>query len=195
MDNGKKAPIVELTPDLSKIVEAILLILKVGAERGKTVTQYEIVKTLFLADRRHLNEYGRPITFDNYKAMKHGPVPSFAYNLLKGDRFELSQLGFDLPWSATPLPGTRAKSYTATTAPDNDALAPSETEAITDSFTVVSTLGFSQVRRLTHEDAAYLDAWEGDETTSYPMALALLFDDPNPALAEDLQYLSQFGSN
>lgn len=195
MTSGLKAPIVDLTPDLGKIVEAILLILEAASNRGKTLTQYEIVKTLFFADRHHLNEYGRPITFDNYKAMKHGPVPNFAYNLLRGDSYELSQLDFDLPWIATPIPGKKAKNYTATHAPDADALSPSEIEAIEDSLTVVLTLGFGQVKRLTHEDAAYVEAWGGDETTSYPMSLALLFDEPNFDLAEDLQYLSQFGSN
>lgn len=195
MNSGTTAPIVTLKPDLNKIVEAILLVLKAAADRGVAATQYQIVKAIFLADRHHLNEYGRPITFDNYKAMKHGPVPDLVYNLLRGDRYVLSTLDFELPWEAKAVPGSRAKTFRATHAPNEDALSPSEVEALTDAFTVVATLGFEQTRRLTHEDPAYIAAWGGDETTSYPMDLALLFDEPNRDLAEDLQYISQFGAN
>ena len=56
------------------------------------ITQYDIVKSLFLADKAHLNRYGRPITFDNYFAMKDGPVPNLAYNLLKRDNYSLRRL-------------------------------------------------------------------------------------------------------
>lgn len=196
MANGNKAPVVELTPDLNKIVETILLILKNAAARGKSVTQYDIVKTIFLADRQHLNEYGRPITFDNYVAMKDGPVPSKAYDIVKGGSWAERIVGSQLPWTTTPVPGTaRAKNFTATMAPAEDVFSPSEVEAIENSLTVVLTLGFTQVRRLTHEDPSYVDAWGGDETTSYPMSLGLLFDEPNFELAEDLQYVSQFGSH
>ncbi|WP_461381806.1 Panacea domain-containing protein [Devosia indica] len=196
MASVTKAPIVELTPDLNKIVESILLVLKKAAERGKSVTQYDIVKTIFLADRLHLNEYGRPITFDNYFAMKDGPVPTKVYDLVKGGPWAERLIGGELPWTTTPAPGTaRAKLFKATLDPAEDVFSPSEIEAIENSLTVVLSLGFSQVRRLTHEDPSYVDAWGGDETTRYPMSLGLLFDEPNFELAEDLQYLSQFGSH
>jgi len=194
MDNtGAKAPVVRLTPDLNKIVEAILFVLKIARDRGKIVTQYDVVKTLFIADRRHLNEYGRPITFDNYYAMRHGPVPRNAYNLLKGDRLTVQATGAEPPWTSEPIPGSNARKFQANTVPSEEVFSPSEIEIIEESFTVVKSLGFGQIRRITHEDAAYVDAWEGGETGngSYPMSLALLFDEPNAALAEDLEFLTQ----
>ena len=191
----EKAPRVKLSPDLNKIVEAILFVLKLGADRGKTVTQYDVVKTLFLADRRHLNDYGRPITFDNYVAMFHGPVPSQTYDLLKGGRAAEAAIRGSLPWTSDPIPGQNARSFVATMDPDLDQLAPSEVEAIAESFTVVKSLGFDQVRRLTHEDVAYLEAWEGgpNGNGSYPMSLGLLFDKPNWEIASELEFVSKFG--
>ena len=194
MDEAK-APRVRLSPDLNKIVEAILFILKMGEDQGKTVTQYDIVKTLFLADRRHLNEYGRPITFDNYVAMKHGPVPSKSYDLLKGAAAAQAEVGGELPWTATAQPGSAAMRFTATVDPDLDELSPSEAEILADSFVAIKGLNFDQVRRLTHEDAAYIEAWEDGETGngSYPMSLGLLFDHPNWEVANELEFVSKNG--
>src|SRR6266498_1480167 len=44
-------------PDKERILEAILFL--IGRTSG--LSQHEIVKSLFLADRAHLNTYGRPI--------------------------------------------------------------------------------------------------------------------------------------
>lgn len=191
MSDRPKAQVVRLSPDQSKIVASILLILKTAREHGKQATQYDIVKSLFLADRRHLNEYGRPITFDNYVAMKHGPVPSQAYDLLKP---QSEGFGTDkLPWRATPVPGSRALNYAGLSEPDLDELSPSEVEILVESFITIKSLSFGQVRKITHEDPAYIDAWEDDENGngSFPMSLGMLFDVPDMALASDLEFYSK----
>jgi uncharacterized phage-associated protein len=38
---------------------------------------------MYFADRKHLEKYGRFICGDSYVAMKHGPVPSEIYDILK----------------------------------------------------------------------------------------------------------------
>ena len=38
---------------------------------------------LLFADKKHLERYGRFITGDTYSAMENGPVPSFAYDVVK----------------------------------------------------------------------------------------------------------------
>lgn len=44
---------------------------------GGTLNHMKLIKLLYLADRRALLDYGRPITFDWYVSMPHGPVLSF----------------------------------------------------------------------------------------------------------------------
>lgn len=61
-----------------KAAEAIDLI----ARRHPGSTQYFVGKYLYLADKLHFLEWGRPITYDRYVAMKHGPVPSAIRNML-----------------------------------------------------------------------------------------------------------------
>ena len=44
---------------------------------GGKINHMKLIKLLYLADRRALIQWGRPITFDWYVSMPHGPVLSF----------------------------------------------------------------------------------------------------------------------
>lgn len=45
----------------------------------------KLLKLLYLADKQMLIDYGKPITYDRWYALKYGPVLSATYNLIKGD--------------------------------------------------------------------------------------------------------------
>ncbi len=62
-----------------KSVEAILYI----GQNVKQATFHHISKIMYFADKKHLEKYGRFICGDTYVAMKHGPVPSGTYDILK----------------------------------------------------------------------------------------------------------------
>lgn len=49
-------------------------------------TLHSVSKVLYQADRLHVMRYGRPVTGDHYVAMRHGPVPSGTYDVLKALR-------------------------------------------------------------------------------------------------------------
>lgn len=65
--------------DERKAVEAILYI----AARVGDPGFHRISKLLYFADKKHLARYGSVIAGDDYVAMRLGPVPSNAYNLMK----------------------------------------------------------------------------------------------------------------
>jgi uncharacterized phage-associated protein len=189
----RKAETVEMHGNLDRIVEAILHVINEGVRQRKPVSQYDIVKTLFLADKAHLNKFGRPITFDTYFAMKHGPVPSISYDILKLDARIRREYGSEFPWSRVAK-GQKIYSYLDPARDaDEDILSPSDIEALTEAFGVVKALGFSQIRRLTHEDPAYVDAWEADgpENSRYKMSYGMLFETPNMERAKELSFLSK----
>jgi uncharacterized phage-associated protein len=50
--------------------------------RGGTMSYMKLLKLLYLADRKALLEQGRPITYDRFVSMDHGPVLSQTYNLM-----------------------------------------------------------------------------------------------------------------
>jgi uncharacterized phage-associated protein len=68
--------------DAQKALEAILYI----ANRVEDPGFHRISKLLYFADRFQLANYGCLIVGDSYTAMKHGPVPSFVYDILKSVR-------------------------------------------------------------------------------------------------------------
>ncbi len=70
----------EFVLDKEKAVEALVYI----AGKVPGVGRFHAAKILYFAERFHLREFGRPIVGDRYIAMDHGPVPSFAYDALKG---------------------------------------------------------------------------------------------------------------
>ena len=65
--------------DPAKAVEVVLYI----ATRLVDPGFHRFSKILYFADREHLALYGRFICGDSYVAMKHGPVPSGTYDILK----------------------------------------------------------------------------------------------------------------
>jgi uncharacterized phage-associated protein len=71
------------TFDIEKAIAAIGYLVERTGE-----TMYPVMKMMYLADKLHLQRYGRFITGDQYCAMHQGPVPSGAYNMLKHVRGE-----------------------------------------------------------------------------------------------------------
>lgn len=188
-----KAETVDITPELERILAAVSYVIYIAERNGQRFTQYDVVKTLFLADRNHLNRFGRLITTDTYVAMIHGPVPSISYDLLKKNAFMLRKLRIqDLPWRSDDAGQGKLIFRDADIGFVEDVLSPSDKSAIEAAVTSVSSLSFGQIRKLTHEDAAYIDAWEDDsERKQFPMSLGLLFDTPNFEKAREIMDVSK----
>jgi uncharacterized phage-associated protein len=177
-----------LAPDKAKIQEALLYLMN----RAPKQTQYDLVKALFLADRAHMNRHGRPVTFDNYVAMEHGPVPSLAYDALKPKFGYLKRFGEERPWVyQSKKDAEQVHLFTAKRRPNMDYLSRTDIEALDRAQDIVSSLTFDQLRRLTHEDPAYIEAWNRrGNSLSSKMRLDLLIENDGESLAEDLAYVS-----
>lgn len=70
---------IEFKPNIEK-AKAVLLYISSQLTNPDFL---KIFKILYFAEREHLAKYGRLIVGDTYIAMKHGPVPSFIYDVLK----------------------------------------------------------------------------------------------------------------
>jgi len=70
--------------DAEKALEVVVYV------SHRTNDLFHIVKTIYFADKMHLENFGRLITGDYYVAMEDGPVPSGAYDIIKfvrGDEY------------------------------------------------------------------------------------------------------------
>lgn len=196
MQSGTQKPPVKLRPNYKKILESILFLINEAERRNLYVTEYDIDKSIFLADVKHLNEYGRPITFDNFVAMAHGPVPSATRDVLqpsfRGKPFYKEAWP---PWDREPSPvdGPKAFKFIRPKRKENArALSQSDVAALTDALLVVKSLRFGGVKDYTHKHRAYLDAWvENGARGAYDMDYAKLLDSPDDELIEDLVYSSK----
>jgi hypothetical protein len=127
--------------------------------------------------------------------MKHGPVPSLAYDFLKSNANSLREHRIDiLPWTSVERANSVRHFFPNENALDADLyLSSSDLEALDDALGMVLRLGFSQIRKLTHEDPAYLDAWREDGgKAAYDMKLGLLFERPDFERAEMLAEYSPY---
>jgi hypothetical protein len=189
-------PLPRLQPNYKKILEAVLFLIHEATKRNQYVTEYDIVKSVFLADVAHLNQYARPITFDNFVAMEHGPVPSATRNLLQPD-FDGGALFDDAwpPWDRVRSPedgGSACKFINPKRAENGRVLSETDRHELAEALSVVKSLKFSGVKDQTHKHPAYVEAWarRGDKKAS-EMDYAKLLETADDEMIEDLVSLSK----
>jgi uncharacterized phage-associated protein len=147
-------------PKLDKIVELLLYL----AHKRPGADKYQAVKFFYLADREHLNRYGRPITFENYYALSYGPVASNALDLLNHDLDTLKQAGLNALPFQTEIGKT--KNGTETTYirkplrdVNYDLFSKSDIKIFDEVIAKYGNCSFDDLFNVTHEHFAYLNAW------------------------------------
>lgn len=154
--------------DAKVAIEAILFI----ANKSQAPTFHHIVKLLYFADRLHLQRYGRLICGDDYVAMKHGPVPSGIYDMLKAIRYGQTNDHFPELKSAFQV-----NDYTVIPlrSPDLEWLSDSDVECLTEALSVYDNLSFNQLTDLSHDDA-----WQSADQDDFISLEALVSSVGNP---------------
>lgn len=180
-------------PNQSKILEAILHVIETAEASGRLATQFDIAKTVFLADYRHLESYGRPITFDNFVAMKFGPVPSLTYDMLKPSYDWVAHFQMKAaPWSTREISSTTREYFSVQRPANRRKLSESDLLSLDGALKDVQAMGFKKTSDFTHRLPAYLRAWEkrGD-SKSNPMDLKLLLPDFDEETFHELEHASK----
>lgn len=115
-------------------------------------TMYTVLKMIYVADKLHLERYGRPITGDRFAAMPEGACPSRIYDSMKayrGDKntnylpngekyLEVDPTTFDV---------------TVKDMPTLDALSASDMECLDETLSILKRLGRWAIRRMAHDEA------------------------------------------
>lgn len=154
------------------------------------LTRGKIAKLLFFADKRHLVQYGRPITGDWYAALPHGPLPSNIGNMIEAfENQNISMAGvanmqalfcldrvYQYPRlrKITSLPKATLK----------EELSDSDVEVLSQCIQDLGYLSFSELRAISHDQPAYKIAWEQKGIKNQePMAFEDFFEDDPDSLA------------
>ena len=174
---------IRFKPNPQKIIEAITWI----AQRLPGSSRYIVLKTLFYADKYHLQRYGRPVTGDTYIKMPYGPVPSFAYDIIKRNDFlpleilKAADAAFDNVPNSGKYPPIEAKRP-----PDMEWFSGTDIECLEGAAVHCSGKDFDMLKGATHEEAAWLAASMNGE-----MDFALFVDDDTPGREDLLEYIAE----
>lgn len=120
-------------------------------------SMYPILKMMYLADKLHLERFGRFIAGDDYCAMQKGPVPSHAYNMIKAVRGD---------GDCHPAGEVAAQHFAYTDdhmlrllrQPDLDELSGSDIDCLEEVVTIYHRVGKWAIKDMSHDDA-WKDAW------------------------------------
>ena len=139
--------------DREKTIEVLLYI------AAQTNNLYKVLKVLYFADKDHLARYGRLICGDSYVAMRLGPVPSGAYDLIKDARGEGCRFpDIDVTEAFVVRDG---REIVPRRKADAELLSESDVECLDAAIERCRHLSFGQLKRLSHDDA-YRAADEND---------------------------------
>lgn len=170
------------TIDKPKAVEALVLV----AARLPGVTRFHASKALYFAEFDHLQKYGRPIFGDRYIAMDNGPVPSFIYDVLKGEEAPKDRA---LTEGALDV-NTRWKTpeYNARREPDLSLFSQSDLESIEWAIGHVKGRSFGAISDETHKHHAWRNAF-----LNAPMEYRDMLDGANAEVVELAEEFAAYG--
>jgi uncharacterized phage-associated protein len=172
-------PTLRFKLDREKCVEGIQLL----AAHSPGITQYYIGKVFFFADRKHLLDWGRPISGDRYVAMEHGPVPSYIYDLVKLGSGEPDEVEDELARRVNMVPeGNKIRVFEREPAPEITHLSASDREYLLNALSEYKDKSFGYIKTKSHEDTAYEAAWS-QVGLNNEMDISLWFD------REQVEYL------
>lgn len=132
--------------DTRKALEAVVYVARHIHDR------HGILKALYIADRKHIREYGRPIYAEGYVRMEYGPVESYAYDLIKIAAGENDSPDEDSIKQSIEIRGK--KHVAARRDADRRRFSTSDIECLDAAIKECRSLSFNSRTNLTH-DAAY----------------------------------------
>ena len=183
-------------PKIDKIIELLLYL----AHTRPGADKYQVVKFFYLADREHLNRYGRPITQEEYFALPYGPVASKAMDLVEGDRWTMREAGVDsLPFEVG-CERRKGKDVTVLGAPlrdvNTDLFSKSDFKVFDEIIAKYGQCDFEELFKVTHDHAAYKNAWGRKKPNSKRAEMyydeMIESDEMRAAIVEDFGGLAQF---
>jgi uncharacterized phage-associated protein len=144
---------IEFKFEPEKAIEVILYI----THNISDPTYHSINKILYFADKTSLENFGRFICGDTYYAMKHGPVPSNTYDLMK-EAPPNGEYGFTVENDRKVIP---------LRAPDLEKLSESDIECLEQVIKLYGQTPYWKKTQDSHDDA-WKKAWDarGDKQSN-----------------------------
>ena len=138
--------------DQEKALAALLYVTaKLYEFQHNAPSSHQVFKILYFADQKSLAGYGRPISGDYYVAMRHGPVPSTMYDMLKSARGDDNFTKNDFFLEHVEVLGNHY--IKPKISPDMDSLSETDLECLDDSIKENYRKNFSELQDKSHGSA------------------------------------------
>lgn len=134
------------------------------ARRGGRMSYMKLLKLLYLADRTALLAHGRPITYDRFVSMDHGPVLSQTYNLMVAEESPDEPPSY---WRTLISEPERFEVRLLGGTPSASALSPAQVEILDRVYADFGAMGRWQLVEFVHT----LPEWEDPHGSSLPITL------------------------
>ncbi len=173
----------------AKTLEALVFL----AKERPGIDVFHICKVLYFADKEHLNRYGRPILGDRYFALREGPVPSRALNMVNRNQLALSGDVLEQLSNALSLFQKNGEEYAHLDAkrdPDYDQFSETDIECLNWAIQKFADLSLRDLWNIAHQENSYNAAWERRAGNRASMDYALMVNPDNPLrdeILEDIQ--------
>lgn len=136
---------------------------------GNSMAHLKLMKLLYLADRKSMEQYGFPISGDRIVAMPHGPVLSMTLNLSNGD-MESAPDGWD---SLIADKEKHEISLKSTITPDElDELSQADLHVLGTVWEQFGQMGKYEIRDYTH---THCPEWKDPKGSSNPIPYTHIF--------------------
>jgi hypothetical protein len=176
-------------PKRDKLVEGVLWLLERAPDGGQAMTPERLSTTIFLADKGHLDAYGRPVSFDNYVATKNGPEGVAVMEMLDSN-YDWSSIGSaNAPWTIKNANGQCFPFPSRS--PNMRRLSKTDVEALESALAMVAALDADQLRLFTHRDQAFLAAWDDGKGAGSRLDPRLIPDTRDDEMIDNLLYASR----
>jgi uncharacterized phage-associated protein len=144
---------IKYRPNYQKALEAIVYI----ANKKPGSGFHSILKTLYYADKFHLQRHGRPVLGDSYIKMSFGPVGSVAYDILKKGDFLPSEFAAESQ-NALEIRYGNTPSVLPKRLPDTSFFSPSDLACMEEALAFCEKKGFDALTEMTHQEPAWIRA-------------------------------------
>jgi len=138
--------------DREKALEVLLYI------SSSIEDMYKTLKVVYFADKMHLSKYGRLINGNSYVAMKNGPVPSEAYDIIKAIKGDSVFIPLETEKSSLTINGNK---ITPLRKADLQKLSKSDIECLDESIKKYKPYSFNELHNES-SDSAYHSTSQND---------------------------------
>lgn len=151
-------------------------------QEGGRIEKLKVIKLLYLADRLSLAKRDKPLIFDEYFSMRHGPVTSASLNGING---EIA----DPAWKKIELLKDN-RSIISKDSSDRDRLSKADLRILTETWEEFGKMSASQIRAWTHDNCPEYSEVEGGRLPiSLDEILRAVGNDDPVGTAHDLRQL------